>query len=301
MGGKWAAAVAAAVLSVAAFFFLTAARPRPAEISSHTPDLINGKTLFHAGSCLPCHKPAEGGGASVPASGGAPFSTPVGAFYPQNLTADPETGIGGWTEVDFVVAMTEGISPEGRHYFPAFPYTSFTKMRIDDLLDLHAYLLSLPPVRSPNREPEIRAAWLARRGVGLWKRLAFEPRRFEPDPTRSASWNRGAYLANGPGHCGECHTPRTAFLALDESRHFAGGPHPGGEGEVPSLRDLIGRERYKDAPDLTLALRFGETLGYDKLSSGGMADIQMNLGRLPENDVQAISEYLASLDPLPGR
>jgi mono/diheme cytochrome c family protein len=137
---------------------------------------------------------------------------------------------------------------------------------------------------------------LARRGVGLWKRLALDDRRFEPDPGQSEAWNRGAYLSNGPGHCGECHTPRTALMTFDESRHFAGGPHPGGEGDVPSLRGLVARERYTDAGDLTLALQYGETFGYDGLSSGGMADIQMNLARLPESDVQAISEYLVSLE-----
>ena len=139
------------------------------------------------------------------------------------------------------------------------------------------------------------AAPLARRGVGLWKRLALKDEGFTPDPEKSDSWNRGAYLTNGPGHCGECHTPRTALMAFDETRHMAGGPHPAGEGDVPSLRNLVARERYEDVGDLTLALQFGETFGYDKLSSGGMADIQMNLGKLPEEEVQAISEYLLSL------
>jgi mono/diheme cytochrome c family protein len=206
------------------------------------------------------------------------------------------TGIGGWSEIDFVNAMTRGISPDGVHYFPAFPYASFRLMPFEDVLDIRAYLMSLPAVRSPRQEPGVPAAGLARRGVGLWKRVALDDRRFEPDPERSASWNRGAYLANGPGHCGECHTPRTWMMATDESRHMAGGPHPGGEGDVPNLTGLVTRGRYKDVADLTLALQFGETFGYDKLSSGGMADIQMNLAKLPESDVQAISEYLLSLD-----
>jgi mono/diheme cytochrome c family protein len=137
---------------------------------------------------------------------------------------------------------------------------------------------------------------VARRGVGLWKRLALAHGSFEPDPARSDVWNRGAYLTSGPGHCGECHTPRNWMMIPDENRHMAGGPHPAEEGDVPSLRGLVARERYKDAGDLTLALQYGETFGYDKLSSGGMADIQTNLALLPESDVQAISEYLLSLD-----
>ena len=129
--------------------------------------------------------------------------------------------------------------------------------------------------------------------------MALEQGPFEADPGQSESWNRGAYLVNAPGHCGECHTPRTFLMALDEGRHLAGGPHPAGEdeGQVPSLRDMIGRGRYTDAADLALALTYGETFGYDKISSGGMATIQTNLGRLPEVDVRAIAEYLASLGP----
>jgi mono/diheme cytochrome c family protein len=297
-----AAVVGATVLVFGALFLLSAARPSPVALPSHTPDSARGETLYLAGSCLSCHAPAGDEADPTLPSGGAPFPTPVGTFYPQNLTPDAETGIGLWSEIDFVVAMTQGISPEGRHYFPAFPYTSFTRMLPEDLLDLHAYLVTLPAVRSPERPAEIPLERLARRSIGLWKRLAFERRSFEPDPGRSPSWNRGAYLVNAPGHCGECHTPRTFLMALDEDRHLAGGPHPAGkkEGHVPSLRDLIGRGRYADAADLALALTYGETFGYDKISSGGMASIQMNLGRLPESDVRAIAEYLVSLGPAEG-
>lgn len=297
---RWAAALAVAgALGAAGVLILTAPRPLGAgDLPVHTPDPARGEVLFHAGSCGSCHEAAEGGpGADrgLP-TGSAAFPTPVGTFYPGNLTPDPETGIGRWSAAEFTSAMTRGVSPEGAHYFPAFPYPSFRLMRLEDVLDLRAYLMGLPAVRSPNREPEVLLASLARRGVGLWKWLALDERRFEPDPARSDAWNRGAYLTNAPGHCGECHTPRNWLMIADRSRHFAGGPHPGGKGNVPSLRGLAGRGRYRDAADLTLALQFGETLGYDKLSSGDMAEIQMNLARLPESDVRAISEYLMSLE-----
>jgi mono/diheme cytochrome c family protein len=254
--------------------------------------------LFHAGSCGSCHKAAEGapGAEEGLPTGSAAFPTPVGTFYPGNLTPDPETGIGRWSEIEFINAMSRGISPDAAHYFPAFPYPSFRFMPLEDLLDLRAYLASLPAVPSPRREAELPLTALARRGVGLWKRLALRDRRFEADPGRSESWNRGAYLTNGPGHCGECHTPRNWLMIADQARHLGGGPHPGGKGSVPSLRRLVERGRYKDVSDLTLALQFGETFGYDKLSSGNMAEIQMNLARLPESDVRAIAEYLLSLD-----
>lgn len=298
-GGKRVAAVLAAVaaLAVVAFFFLSGARAPVSEVPAHTPDLANGEVLFRVGGCLSCHEPAgEAADAALP-SGGTAFPTPAGTFYPQNLTPDPETGIGDWTEVEFVNAMAGGVSPDGRHYFPAFPYTSYRMMPIEDLLDLRAYLMSLPAVRSPNREPDVPMIPLARRTVGLWKLFGLERGEFEPDPNRGATWNRGAYLVNGPGHCGECHTPRNAFMVMDDERHLAGGPHPAGEdeGEVPGLLDMTGRGRYSDVSDLTLALRFGETFGYDKLSSGGMADVQMNLALIPEPEVAAISEYLLTL------
>ena len=296
-------AVAALALlgALGAAALLLLSHPRPldeAVLPDYQADAARGEVLFHAGSCASCHKAADGapGAAEGLPTGSAAFPTPVGIFYPGNLTPDEETGIGGWSGVDFVNAMVRGIAPDGRHYFPAFPYSSYRLMPVEDVLDLRAYLMSLPAVDSPRREAEVPAAGLARRGVGLWKRIALGDRRFEPDPEHSASWNRGAYLTNGPGHCGECHTPRTWTMAFDESRHMAGGPHPGGEGDVPSLTGLVARDRYKDVGDLTLALQFGETFGYDKLSSGGMADIQMNLAKLPESDVQAISEYLLSLD-----
>jgi mono/diheme cytochrome c family protein len=295
-----AALVGAAALGGAAFWLLTAPRPlEPGAVPRHEPDAANGEVLFHAGSCLTCHAPADDAEQTRPSlpSGGRPFSTPVGTLYPQNLTPDLETGIGGWSERDFVDAMWRGLSPHGQHYFPAFPYPSYRFMTVEDVLDLRAYLMTLPPVRSPRHDAGVPLASVARRGVGLWNRLALrEGASDDPAAVPSAAWKRGRYLVRGVGHCGECHTPRDWLMIPDESRYLAGGPHPRGEGDVPSLRGLVRRGRYKDAADLTFALQYGETYGYDKLSSGGMGDIQENLARLPEADLRAISQYLVSLD-----
>ena len=261
----------------------------------HTADPANGQRLFNAAGCLSCHKPgAKDADAALP-SGGTPLKTPIGIFYPPNLTPDPETGIGQWSDLDFVNAVQRGIAPGGIHLIPAFPYTSYAAMRTKDVLDIRAYLTTLPPVVSPARPANVPASFLLRRGIGLWKWLGLDTTQWQPDPAQSETWNRGSYLVNGPGHCAECHTPRTLLMVRDRAREFAGGPHPEGVGKVPSLRDLGGRGRYKDVKDLTLALQFGETLGYEKLSAGGMAAVQVNLSKLPEEDVAAIAEFLMSL------
>ncbi len=287
-------------LGAAAVWFLSAPHPiDAAELPNHTPDIANGELLYHAAGCLSCHKPAPelaNVDASLPA-GGAPLKTPVGTFYPKNLTPDRETGIGAWTDAEFVNAVQRGISPSGEHLIPALPYTSYAHMKLEDVLDIRAYLATLPPVSSPDRVAEIPASFLMRRGIGLWKWIGLDTTPWTPDASQTASWNRGAYLVNGPGHCAECHTPRTALMALDTAKAFAGGPHPEGEGKVPSLRGLIERGRYTDAKDIASALQYGEVMGYEKIASGGMGQVQRNISQLPEADIQAIGEYLASLKP----
>ena len=231
---------------------------------------------------------------AVPYAGGRELKTPFGKFYGPNITPDPEAGIGKWTETDFVRAMRHGERPDGANYFPAFPYPSFTRISDADLRDLWAYLRSLPPGKRASQPHELRFPFGWRALVAGWKWLYFTPGTGAGAPAAPAT-ARGEYLVQALGHCGECHTPRNIFMVRDDTRAFAGGPHPEGEGRVPSLRGLIERQRYKDAQDLVSAMQFGETYGYDKLSSGGMGAVQANLAKLPDADVQAIAEYLVSL------
>ncbi len=160
--------------------------PRPVRaderLPAHDPDPARGEVLYHAGGCISCHKTSATAGVTGPPAGGAAFPTPVGTFWPGNLTPDPETGIGSWTAEEFVDAMMRGVSPDRRHYFPAFPYPSYRNMRVEDVLDLRAYLSTLEPVRSPGRAPDVPMLGLARRAVGLWKRLALGEAGFHPDP-----------------------------------------------------------------------------------------------------------------------
>ncbi len=286
------------MLGLAAFWVLSAPRPlTAADLPAHTADIANGEKLYNAAGCRSCHKAAadlKDADPNLPA-GGTALKTPVGTLYPPNLTPDTETGIGAWSDLDFVNAVQRGISNGGGHYIPAFPYTSYAAMRTEDVLDIRAYLATLPAVKSPPRAAAIPLAFIVRRGIGLWKWIGLDTARWQPDPARSETWNRGSYLVTGPGHCAECHTPRTIFMSRDDRKAFQGGPHPEGVGKVPSLRDLIGRGRYKDAKDIASALQFGEIMGYDKVSSGGMGQVQSNISKLPETDIAAIGEYLASL------
>jgi mono/diheme cytochrome c family protein len=287
------------VLGLAVFWLISLPRPLDATALpvNRTPDLANGERFYNAAGCHSCHKPGPelaGVDAALPA-GGAPLKTPIGTLYAPNLTPDTETGLGNWTDLEFVNAVQRGIGKGGRHLIPAFPYTSYAKMKVEDVLDIKAYLATLPAVSAPAKASEIPLPFLLRRGLGAWKWIGFDTTPWMPDTSKGESWNRGSYLVNGAGHCQECHTPRTIFMAIDRSRPFAGGPHPEGEGRVPSLLDLIGRGRYKDAKDIADALRYGETMGYDKISSGGMGQVQRNMAKLPEADLAAIGEYVASL------
>jgi len=275
-----------------------------ADPTGQTPDPKNGELLFHAGGCISCHAPAKGAAANgqprdpqLP-SGGEPLATPIGTLYPPNITADKETGIGSWSDADFVNAVQQGVSPKGENLIPAFPYTSYRNMTVKDVLDIKAYLFSLPPVHGENPDVGLPLAWFARHGIGLWKRLALTNTPSQSstiDPAQSARWNRGAYLVNGPGHCAECHTPRNLLMIPKADQALMGGPHPSGKGKVPSLHGVIARGDFKDVDDLATGLQEGEDGGYDHLTYGGMGEVQKNLAQLPDGDIRAIAEYIGSL------
>jgi mono/diheme cytochrome c family protein len=287
-----------AVLGLVVFWLASAPRPLPqSALPIHTADVANGETLYNAGGCKSCHKAnteVAGLDANLP-SGGSPLKTPIGTLYPPNITPDMETGIGKWTDLEFVNAVQRGISHDGQHLIPAFPYTSYAAMRTEDVLDIKAYLMSLAAVNSPKRAADIPVAFVLRRGLGLWKWIGLDTTPWAADASQNEIWNRGSYLVNGPGHCAECHTPRNIFMARDNSKYLMGGPHPEGVGKVPSLHGLVESKRYKDKNDLVLAFQNGESFGYEHMSAGGMGQVQTNLSKLPQADVEAIAEYLVSL------
>jgi mono/diheme cytochrome c family protein len=287
-----------AALGLLGFWVITTPTvPKHGTPLAYSPNIENGKVLFNAGGCISCHAPSaelKDVAADVPA-GGKPLKTPIGTLYPPNLTPDPETGLGKWSGEMFYDAMHQGLAPDGQNYIPAFPYTSYSKLTYHDVMDLWAYLKTIKPIQNAVPPHQVLALPIVRRGLTLWKWLALEDAKWAADPQQSEGWNRGSYLVNSAGHCNECHTPRTFYMASDFTRTLMGGPHPEGKGTVPSLHNLAGRGRYKDVADLVLAFQNGEELGYDKMSSGGMGDVRRNLAMLPEADLKAIAEYVMGL------
>ncbi len=262
-------------------------------------NLKNGRVLYTAGGCISCHQPSSeaisAGANAVLPSGGAPLVMPPGTLFALNISSGNETGIGTWSKADFVSALQRSVSPECEHYIPAFPYTSYARMKAEDILDIQAYVMSRPSVKSPGREATLPLETVLRRGIGVWKKLAL-PEPFVSVSQQSAQWNRSAHLVNVAGHCSEGHTQRDVFMVSQSSLMFEGGPHPDGEGAEPNSRDLIGRKKFEDVADLASALSEGEGVGYEHLSSGGMMGyVQANLSHLPDADVMAIALYLASL------
>ena len=279
-------------LALAAFWFLTIPETVPASaLGPRTPALANGKTMFHAGGCASCHAvPKQEDKTKL--GGGLALGSPFGTFYVPNISSDRTDGIGAWSEAQFVTAMVKGTSPTGEHLFPAFPYTSYQRMTLDDLRDLFAYLKTLPPVTGKARDHALPFPFNSRRTLGLWKFLFLDGRPFTPNPSQSAEWNRGAYLVNAPGHCAECHSPRNMLGAIKRNLRFTGGPSPDGQGGVPNItQQKLKNWTVKDIAD---TLTTGMTPDADFVG-GSMVEVVRNTSQLSEADREAMATYVKSL------
>jgi len=268
----------------------------PGSLPAHAADTVNGERLFHAGGCVSCH--ATPGLESTPPTlgGGLALNTPFGVFRVPNISPDKVHGIGNWSTLDFVNAMHLGVSPDSRHFYPAFPYTSYTHMRFEDLMDLKAYMDTLPVVQTPNQQHDLKFPWSVRAGIGLWKLLNLDSTPVVPVPADDATLLRGRYLVEGPGHCGECHTPRNWSGGLDKGRWLAGAPNPDGEGVVPDITpDEKGLADWSQK-DIEYYLKSGFTPDFDTVG-GSMVEVQENMALLPAEDRAAIAAYLKSVPP----
>jgi mono/diheme cytochrome c family protein len=270
---------------------LSGAIPAVAEEDAVT----RGEYLVHAGGCFSCHTVA--GGEKL--AGGRALATPFGTFYSPNITPDPETGIGRWTDALFLQALREGVRPDGANYFPVFPYPSFTGITDRDALAIKAYLFSLPPVHRENRPHDVPLPFSWRFLQAGWKLLFFTPGPFPPAPERSIVYNRGAYLVTALAHCGECHTPRNFLGATQSGQRLAGAPD-GPDGQlVPNItpdRDTgIGKWEKDDVVEL---LRTGTTPELSKVKGAMRETVDDGLKYLSDSDLEAIADYLFAQPPI---
>lgn len=247
-----------------------------------------GEYLVRLAGCVSCHTDVDNEGKSL--AGGRRIVSAFGTFVSPNITPDEDTGIGGWSDEQFLNAVARGLSPKGSHYYPAFPYTSYTRMTVQEIIDLKAYLDSVDPVSNEVSIHDLSFPFNIRGLLNWWKLLFFSPGEYLVNSQQSESWNRGAYIVQGPGHCGECHTPRNFLGGM--SRPVLAG-NPGGlDGEtVPRLKG----ERALE--DLAFALELGMKPDGDSFSGTMGEVVEEGTGHYSEADRNAVGEYLLSDEP----
>lgn len=295
-----AGAVLLAAAGGAAFWFLTAPeRIAETDIAAlGAGDVARGERMFYAGGCTSCHAaPKADAAAPVQLSGGLELKTPFGTFVVPNISQHPTDGIGAWSLSDFANAMQKGVSPDGRHYYPAFPYASYARMKLADVADLYAYLKTQPAVEGRAPDHQLGFPFNIRRGLGLWKLL-----HLSPDPVLALAGaselaKAGQYLVEGPGHCGECHTPRDLSGGIRTSEWLAGAKAAEGDGVVPNITPESSSIGQWSQSDIAEFLKSGFTPDFDS-AGGAMAAVVKNTGRLSDDDRAAIAAYLKAV---PGR
>lgn len=284
----WLAGLACA-LGGGVFWALTRPETLPADWAEGLQaDPQAGALVFAAAGCASCHAaPKAEGEARLILSGGHALASDFGTFHAPNISPDPQAGIGNWSLDDFANAVMRGVSPEGAQYYPAFPYTSYRHMKAQDVVDLYAFIRTLPASGVASLPHELQFPFTIRRGLGLWK-ARYVTDDFALQGELSPAEERGRYLAEALSHCGECHTPRDALGGLDPTKWLAGAPNPSGEGRIPNITPA---ELDWSEDDLVAYFTSGLTPDYDS-AGGTMAEVVTNLAQLPEADRRAIAAYL---------
>jgi mono/diheme cytochrome c family protein len=264
----------------------------PAGFPESNDPLARGRYLTQAADCQACHT-AEGG---EPFAGGRPFKLPFGTLYAPNITSDKETGIGEYTDAEFLKALHQGVGRGGKKLYPAFPYASYTYLTDEDALAIKAYLFSLTPVKAATPENDMKFPFNQRWLMTFWAALFNPNQRFRPMPDRGDEWNRGAYLVEALGHCGECHTPRNPLQALDNERKFAGATAQGWKAFNITPDPGAGVGHWSDE-ELTSYLATGHAEGKGT-ATGPMGEaVDMSLRHLAESDIKSMVAYLRTVPP----
>jgi mono/diheme cytochrome c family protein len=291
--------VVLAIAAAGAFYLLTRPRGLPEAELAALPagDAARGETLFWAGGCAACHAAEKAAGDDrLRLGGGQVLRTPFGDFVVPNISSDPDDGIGAWSVGDLANAMLRGVSPDGRHYYPAFPYASYIRIQPQDIADLRAFLATLPAVEGKPPGHSLKFPFSFRRGLGLWKLAFLSDATAVSIDAADPVLVRGQYLVEGPGHCGECHTPRNFAGAMDTARWLAGAPAPEGEGRIPNVTGGEGGIGDWSAEDIVYFFETGFLPDFDSVG-GAMVDVQENLAMLAGEDRAAIAAYLKAVPP----
>ncbi|WP_193175966.1 cytochrome c [Oricola nitratireducens] len=290
-------AVLAAIAGGLAFYVLTMPRTLPEATLAALPegDAARGETMFWAGGCASCHAADKAEGDDrLKLGGGHVLKSGFGDFVAPNISPDRNDGIGAWSRGDFANAMLRGVSPAGAHLYPAFPYTSYTRMKPRDVADLWAFLKTLPAVEGRAPGHRLGFPFTVRRGLGLWKLLYLDPAPVIDLQTDDPQLLRGQYLVEGPGHCGECHTPRDVAGGLIQAKWLSGAPNPDGEGRVPNITGGKGGIGDWSQADIAYYLESGFTPAFDSVG-GSMVEVQENMAKLTAEDRDAIAAYLKAV------
>ncbi|MFN3938463.1 MAG: c-type cytochrome [Gemmobacter sp.] len=281
------------VVAAALWWVSRAQAVDPARFAGLEGDAARGERVFHAAGCAGCHSaPGASAETRLVLSGGQRFATQFGTFVAPNISSHPDHGIGRWSVTDLGNAMQAGVSPGGKHYYPAFPYAAYAKAAPQDIADLHAFLMTLPADATPDRPHELVFPFSVRRTVGVWKFL-FAGTGWAVTGPLTPEQERGRYLAEALGHCGECHTPRNALGGLDRGRWLAGAPNPTGEGRIPNITPA--RLRWTE-DQIATYLQSGFTPDFDVVG-GHMALVVEAWAQLPAEDRAAVAAYLKAVPP----
>jgi mono/diheme cytochrome c family protein len=296
--GRIALGVSAVGLVGAGLFFFLPAKLEAVQASPRLPTgaalIAKGEYLATAADCVACHSVPG----SQPYAGGLAFKLPFGTIYSSNITPDKQHGIGAWSDAEFVRAMRHGVDNEGRELYPAFPYTAYANMSTDDVLAIRAYLNTLKPVAKPVEANQLSFPFNQRFIMRGWKLLNARQHPWEPDPKRSPEWNRGGYLVEGAGHCGECHTPRNLTYGLKHSQKFAGAEAQGWKGYNITSDKVSGIGNWS-VEEIAQYLGTGHAPGRGA-ASGTMAEaVSLSLRKLTPADLRAMAVYLRTVPPKP--